>query len=146
MLVSDVLQNKGDDVVTTSPGTSIVDAARLFSSAHIGAAVVLEDNNSIVGLVSERDIVRYIAEAGHLALSANVDRVMTSPIKTCKPDDKIDRVMERMTRHRLRHFPVLAEGRLAGIISIGDVVKHRLEESDLEIGVLRDVAGAHVLP
>ena len=142
MLVSHILEKKGSDVVTTTPRTSIIDVARLFLSEHIGAAVVLEGNDSIVGLVNERDIVHYIAQAGPLLLSTTVDRIMTSPVKTCKPEDKIDRVMERMTRHRLRHFPVLDEGRLAGIVSIGDVVKHCLDENALEINVLRDVARA----
>ena len=140
MLVSHILEEKGDDVVTTTPGTSIIRVAQLFDSAHIGAAVVLEDGGTIVGLVSERDIAHHIARAGNEALLATVGEIMSTPVRTCKPDDKINSVMESMTRHRVRHLPVVADGDLAGIVSIGDVVKHCLDETTLEINVLRDAA------
>ena len=143
MLVSHILEKKGSDVVTTTPGTSIIRVARLFLSAHIGAAVVLDDGRTIVGLVSERDITHHIARARDEALIATAGEIMSTPVVTCKSDDKISDIMELMTRQRVRHLPVVSDGNLAGIVSIGDVVKHCLDENALEINVLRDVARAH---
>ena len=140
MLVSQILEEKGSDVVTTTPATPIIRIAKLFLSSHIGAAVVMEDGGKIAGLVSERDITHHIARAGDEALIATAGEIMATPVNTCKPDDDIKDIMEMMTRRRVRHLPVVADGTLAGIISIGDVVKHFLDETELEINVLRDVA------
>lgn len=140
MLVSHILEKKGSDVVTTTPGTSIIRIARLFLSAHIGAAVVLENGGAIVGLVTERDIAHHIARAGEEALTATAGEIMSTPVVTCKADDEINNIMGLMTRRRVRHLPVVADGNLAGIVSIGDVIKHCLDEAALEINVLRDAA------
>ena len=142
MLVSHILEKKGSDVVTTTPGTSIIRIAQLFFSSHIGATVVLEDGGAIVGLVTERDITHHIARTGNEALTATASEIMSTPVVTCKADDKINKIMELMTRRRVRHLPVVVNGNLAGIVSIGDVVKHCLDEAALEINVMRDAARA----
>ena len=146
MLVSYILEHKGRDVVTTTPGTSLIRVAQLFVTAHIGAAVVVDDGGTIVGLVSERDMAHHIARAEDDALGATAGDIMSTPVVTCKPDDDIKSVMELMTRRRVRHLPVVAYGALAGLVSIGDVVKHCLDESALEINVMRDAARARPLP
>ena len=145
MLVSEILKRKGDKVVTTSPSTSVFNIARQFKSLNIGSVVVLRDDGVIAGLVSERTIVRHLAADIDAPLKTPVSEIMTTAVTTCSLDDDIRQIMEWMTRRRIRHVPVVSRGRLRGIISIGDVVKHRLEESSLEINVLRDAAQAHSL-
>jgi len=146
MLVSDILARKGYDVVITRPHVSIVDVARLFRRKRIGSAVVLETDGGIAGLISERDIVDHIAEGGERVVTSMAGDVMSKNVVTCSPDSEIVSVMKTMTSHRVRHVPVLKQGELAGIVSIGDIVKYRLEENALEINVLRDVARAHTIP
>lgn len=145
MLVSEILTKKGDKVVTTSPSTSVVRIAQLFKSLNIGSVVVLGNDGAIAGLVSEKNIIHHIAADIDTPLKWPVSKIMTTAVTTCLPDDDIRQIMAWMTLRRIRHVPVVSEGRLCGIISIGDVVKHRLEESSLEINVLRDVARAHTL-
>lgn len=143
MTVRRILQRKGSEVVTARPDKPIAALAQLFTSQRIGAAVVVDDDGRILGLASERDIVHHFAECGEKGLASGVvAEIMTSPVQTCGPDDKLATVMEQMTRHRVRHLPVVEGGRLIGIVSIGDAIKHRLEETKLEIDVLRDAARA----
>lgn len=144
MRVSDILEKKGDMVVTIPAMTSVVGLARLLRARRIGAAVVVGEDQSMIGIVSERDIVNHIAREGG-DLQASVSDIMTAPVEICSPDDNVRHVMEVMTRKRVRHLPVIASGRLAGIVSIGDVVKHRLEDNKLEISVLRDAALARAV-
>ena len=143
MYVSGILKNKGNEVVTTSPDETVGATARLLNSKHIGAVIVCDASDAIVGMLSERDIVRGIAQHGEGALEGTVQKLMTSEVVTCRPTDTIAEVMKVMTHGRFRHLPVVEDDALKGMISIGDVVKHRLEETEMEAKVLRDyvVAG-----
>jgi CBS domain-containing protein len=138
MKVASILKAKGSAVATTPPRTSVATIARLLREQHIGAMVVSEDDATVLGIITERDIVHGLADRGAGLLDLPVSVVMTRTPQTCTPDDDIQTVMSRMTRYRVRHLPVLAGGRLAGIVSIGDIVKHRLDELEMETNVLRD--------
>ena len=143
MYVEDILKVKGADVITTAPGETVGATVRLLNVRRIGAALVRDGAGNLAGLVSERDIIRAIAVNGERALEMLVRDVMTSEVVTCRPTDTISEVMKVMTVRRFRHLPVVEDGELKGIISIGDVVKHRLEESEMETRVLRDYVIAH---
>ncbi|MEQ8697307.1 MAG: CBS domain-containing protein, partial [Bauldia litoralis] len=132
MLVSDILRRKGRDVVCAPPTQSVTEAARLMATKGIGSVLVLSDG-SIAGILSERDIVRGLSELGTACLAKPVAELMTRTVVTCSPQERIDRVMELMTDGRFRHVPVVEHGRLVGLVSIGDVVKHRLEEAQAEV-------------
>ncbi len=138
MKVSDILGSKGNAVATIRPEAKISTVVRRLKLEGIGAMVVSEDSVQVVGIISERDIVRGLAEDGADLLEKRVLDLMTSPVKTCTLDAKIKEIMAVMTRSRIRHLPVVEDSRLVGIISIGDVVKNRLEEVELEADVLRD--------
>src|SRR3989454_5028675 len=138
MKVASILKVKGTTVETTPPRTSIARSARLLRDKHIGALVVSEDGTGVLGITPERDIVHGLADRGPSLLDLPVSLVMTRTPVTCTPDDDIQTVMSQMTRLRLRHLPVVVGGRLQGIVSIGDVVKHRLDELATEANVLRD--------
>ncbi len=143
MYVEDILKVKGADVITTAPGETVGATVRLLNVRRIGAALVRDGAGNLAGLISERDIIRAIAVNGERALEMLVRDVMTSEVVTCRPTDTISEVMKVMTVRRFRHLPVVEDGELKGIISIGDVVKHRLEESEMETRVLRDYVIAH---
>ena len=132
MHVKQILQQKGHEVLTTSPDTSLHQAARLLKKHRVGALVVTDEDGSVKGIISERDIVNAIADHGEQAIELPVSQVMTRQVFTCRPQDTTDRLMEIMTHQRVRHLPVVQDGRLAGLISIGDVVKHRMEEIAFE--------------
>ena len=138
MKVASILKVKTSRVVTTPPSTSVATAARKLRDEHIGALVVSEDGAAVLGLITERDIIHGLADRGPSLLDLPVSGVMTRAPITCTPDDDIQIVMSRMTRFRVRHLPVVVGGTLHGIVSIGDVVKHRLDELELETGILRD--------
>jgi CBS domain-containing protein len=139
MTVSAILNVKGSHVETTVPETSVFSAAWTLKIKDIGALVVVsEDGTTILGMISERDLARGISEHGTDLQALPVSTLMTTPVLTCTPDERITAVMMRMTRHRVRHLPVVEAGRLVGIISIGDVVKFRLDELELEANVLRE--------
>jgi CBS domain-containing protein len=138
MRVSSILKAKGTHVETTRPDTTLFSVVWALKTKGIGALVVSEDGATPLGVVSERDIVRGLTEHGPQLLGLPVSRVMTSPVITCAPEDTVTALMARMTRRRIRHLPVLEGGRLRGIVSIGDVVKHRLDELELEANVLRE--------
>ena len=138
MKVSDILGTKGNAVATIRPETAISTVVRRLKLEGIGALVVSEDSVQVFGIISERDVVRGLAEEGADLMEKRVLDLMTSPVKTCGLDANIKDIMAIMTRSRIRHLPVVEEGRLVGIISIGDVVKNRLEEVELEADVLRD--------
>lgn len=138
MKVASILKVKGTSVATTPPDTSIATSARLLRDEHIGALVVSEDGAIVLGIITERDIVHGLADRGSSLLDLPVSLVMTRAPVRCTPDDDVHTVMSRMTRLRVRHLPVVVSGRLQGIVSIGDVVKHRLDELELEANVLRD--------
>ena len=137
MTIESILRQKGTDVATITPEASIKSAADWLHARNIGALVVTS-GNAMLGLVSEREIVHAFSRYGEAAASMHVKDVMRYGVTTVSPDDSVDRVMTLMTRHRARHMPVLRDGKLAGIVSIGDVVKHRLDDLELETKVLRD--------
>jgi CBS domain-containing protein len=141
MSIESILRRKGTDVTTIAPEASIKRAADWLRAKNIGALVVTS-GNEILGLISEREIVHAFSRYGETAGSMPVKEIMQYGVTTVSPDESVNRVMKLMTHHRVRHMPVLRGGKLAGIVSIGDVVKHRLEELELETNVLRDVYNA----
>lgn len=138
MKVADILRTKGSRVLTVSPDATLHDAARTLASSRVGALVVSTDGRRIAGMLSERDVVQAIASDGAPAMQQSVSSAMTTPVVTCVPDDRLIAVMAVMTTKRCRHIPVVVGGELQGIVSIGDVVKARLEDLELESQVLRD--------
>ena len=138
MNVREILSVKGKDVVTIEPNTNLAAAAKVLAERRIGAVVVTGPAGRIVGILSERDIVHVLAKHGIAALETPVAEAMTRKVATCSPSDTIGSIMEQMTAGKFRHVPVVEQGRLAGIISIGDVVKHRLKEMEQEQAALRD--------
>ncbi|PWR20462.1 CBS domain-containing protein [Zavarzinia compransoris] len=137
MTVESILKHKGGDVVTVRPEDSIEATASLLHSRRIGAVIVKDEAGAVVGVLSERDIVRGIAQGGAGALSRQVKELMSGNVVSCRLHDSIIEVMGRMTDRRIRHLPVIEDGRLVGMISIGDVVKRRIDEALLEADELR---------
>jgi CBS domain-containing protein len=137
MSIESILRRKGADVTTIGPEASIKTAADWLRAKNIGALVVTS-GNAVLGLVSEREIVHAFSRYGETIGSMPVKEIMQYGVTTVSPDESVSRVMNLMTRHRVRHIPVLRGGGLAGIISIGDVVKQRLDDLELETNVLRD--------
>jgi CBS domain-containing protein len=138
MTVSKIVSVKGRDVVTSQPHRTLQETAAVLAEKGIGAVVVTDAAGAIKGILSERDIVKAVAVGGPAALGDPVSRHMTAKVVTCVEADLIVEVMERMTRGRFRHMPVEQNGTLAGIVSIGDIVKHRLAETEAESQALRD--------
>jgi len=138
MTVKAILSRKGRDVVTIAPTANLSEAVKLLAERRIGAVVVTGADNRVAGILSERDIVRTFAERGAAALDDNVAAVMTRKVTTCAETDTVVAIMERMTAGKFRHVPVLDQGQLIGVISIGDVVKHRVEEIEGETNALRE--------
>jgi CBS domain-containing protein len=138
MTVSNILAAKGREVTTIEPGATMKSAMALLAEKRIGAVLVLGVDHRIVGILSERDIVRAIAERGAGALEEPVSRSMTRKVSTCTESETIASLMERMTEGKFRHLPVVDQGRLVGIISIGDVVKHRLQEMERDSAAMHD--------
>jgi CBS domain-containing protein len=132
MRISDVLRGKGGAVVTIPRDATVRDLLALLAEHHIGACVVSDDGESVDGIVSERDIVRALARRGAAVLSEPVSTIMTADVRTCEPAAVIDELVAVMTEGRFRHVPVVVDGKLAGIVSIGDVVKIRMLELDAE--------------
>ncbi len=138
MKVRDIIAGKTSSVATMRPEAAISTVVRRLKLEGIGALVVSEDEAQVLGIISERDVVRGLAEFGNELLEKRVFDLMTTPVKTCSPDANIKDIMAVMVRSRIRHLPVVDEGRMIGIISIGDVVKNRMEEVEMEADVLRD--------
>ncbi len=138
MYVAEILNTKGTGVIATSPTETVAVTARLLNYERIGAVIVRDAKDNVIGVVSERDIIRCIAVNGARALDMEVRELMTSEVVSCKPTDTISEVMRVMTTRRFRHLPVMEDATLKGMISIGDVVKYRLEETEMETRVLRD--------
>jgi CBS domain-containing protein len=138
MIVRSILAAKGGDVITIEPTATLAAAAQLLSARRIGAVVILGPGDRIAGILSERDIVRATAARGASALDEPVGQAMTREVATCAKDDTIDSLMQRMTDGKFRHLPVVEQGRLVGIVSIGDVVKQRLSEVEQESEAMRD--------
>jgi CBS domain-containing protein len=138
MTVRTILAAKGDEVVTIEPTALLSAAVRLLAERRIGALLVLGADHRIAGIVSERDIVRVLAARGAKVLDEPVGQVMTRKVVTCTESETVAGVMERMTAGKFRHVPVVEQNRLLGIVSIGDVVKHRLQQMEHESAALRD--------
>ena len=128
MRVNEVLRRKGGSVMTIAPDRSVREVLGLLAEHRIGALVVSVDGVRVDGIVSERDVVRRLHADGDRILDGAVSAIMTVDVHTCGPQDELDELMAVMTERRIRHLPVLVDGRLAGIVSIGDVVKHRIAE------------------
>jgi CBS domain-containing protein len=143
MKVDAMLNAKGRRIVTIHPSASIATAAHKLRLEKIGALVVSDDGDRLVGILSERDIVNGLVDFGPALLEREVSSIMTRTVRSTSPTADIGSVMAEMTRSRIRHLPVLDHGTLIGIISIGDVVKNRLEELEAEKNVLRDYVFAH---
>jgi CBS domain-containing protein len=141
MSIESILRRKGTEVTTIAPEASTKSAVDWLRAKNIGALVVAS-GNAVLGLISEREIVHAFSRYGETAASMLVKETMQYGVTTVSPDESVNRAMNLMTRHRVRHMPVLRGGNLAGIVSIGDVVKYRLEELELETNVLRDVYNA----
>lgn len=137
MTVSAILKVKGRDVATASSDKTLQDIAHLLTERGIGAVVITEEDGRVLGIVSERDIVRAVASRGAACLAAAAKDFMTSTVVGCSESDSIADLMGVMTDRRIRHLPVLAEGQLVGIISIGDVVKARIAEAELEAEAMK---------
>jgi CBS domain-containing protein len=137
MTVENILRQKGTDVVTITPEANIKNAADWLRAKNVGALLVM-NGDAIVGIISERDIVRAFSEYGATLLSMRVKDIMAHAQITVNPEDSLDHAMKLMTHYHVRHLPVIRDRKLAGIISIGDVVKHRLDDLQLEANVLRD--------
>jgi CBS domain-containing protein len=138
MTVSTILAEKGRNIVTIDPGATLADAAALLAGKRIGAAIVLGADRRLIGIISERDIVHALAAHGAAALDEQVSQTMTRKVETCNDSETICSIMERMTAGKFRHVPVTDQGRLVGIVSIGDVVKHRLHEMERESAAMHD--------
>jgi CBS domain-containing protein len=132
MRVADVLRNKGSEVFTVQPGTPVREFLEILVSRRIGACVLSPDGSTVVGMVSERDIATGLAARGAEILEAPVSDLATALVQTAAMDTTLDELMRMMTDKRIRHVPILVDGALAGLVSIGDVVKHRMDELEAE--------------
>jgi CBS domain-containing protein len=138
MNVEHILSDKGRHVVTVAPEATLMEVARTLSEKRIGAVVVSDSGAAVLGILSERDIVRAVATNGARALDEPVSRYMTAKVVTCTTGSAINDLMETMTTGKFRHVPILDNGRLIGIVSIGDIVKYRVAEIESESRALRD--------
>jgi len=141
MTVATILKEKGTEVVTAPAGTTVAEVAGLLNEHRIGAVVITGPDGSIEGIVSERDIVSGVARSGPQALGRPAGEVMTRTVHTCDPADSIYAIMNVMTEHRIRHLPVVVDGTLQGIVSIGDVVKQRIAEVEFEASEMKRYIG-----
>ncbi len=143
MLVEEVLKAKGRDIITMPQNASVAEAARLLKEKRIGAVVISDDGARVLGILSERDIVHALAEFAAAALEMRVSELMTQDVVTCAPGDSIVGLMARMSERRIRHLPVVKDGVLDGMVSIGDVVKSRIDEIEFEASAMRDFITGH---
>ncbi|AKT50273.1 CBS domain-containing protein [Arsenicicoccus sp. oral taxon 190] len=128
MKISDVVKSKGADVVTLRPDATVSELLRVLAEHNIGAVVVSDDGEAVSGIVSERDVVRHLGRAGAEILEQPVTHIMTAEVHTCSLGDEIEELAGAMTERRIRHVPVVEDGRLTAIVTIGDVVKHRISQ------------------
>ena len=136
-MISTILKNKGIEVVSVSPGDTVLSVARVLTERRIGAALVRDASGALLGIVSERDIVRGMAEQGQGTTQIPVERLMTRDLITVTPQTRVTEAMSLMTRRRIRHLPVLENGQLVGLVSIGDLVKRRIDEIEHEAAELK---------
>jgi CBS domain-containing protein len=138
MNVASILKLKGRAVSTVRPNATLLDVAKKLGSKKIGAIVVVGENGNVTGIISERDIIRAVAERGAPALSLMVSEVMTRNVVSCQDTSELDELMETMTKGRFRHLPVIEDDALVGIVSIGDVVKFHVAEVEMEVSAMRN--------
>jgi CBS domain-containing protein len=138
MNVATILNDKGRSIATVAHDATMVEAARLLQQHNVGALVVLGERSELVGILSERDIVRMIGKSGADCLNQPVSQFMSADVFTCAPSDTVNTLMSQMTERRVRHLPVVDDGKLAGIVSIGDVVKWRIVEAESRAQALRE--------
>jgi CBS domain-containing protein len=144
MLVSQIMKSKSDDGVVTSPPSLLIsEAAAILSEKRIGTLVISLDGKAPLGILSERDIVRQLVKEGAGCLTMSVDKLMTTKLVTCRRDDLAEKILEQMTEGRFRHMPVVEDGVLVGLISLGDVVKARLTELSMEKNALEGMIMGH---
>lgn len=143
MSIADVLRGKGHEIVTVRTSDTVLHAVRQLAEHRIGAVVVEDEWMHHAGIFSERDFVNAIARFGADTLSMPVSKLMSAPVITCRPSETVETAMAAMTNARIRHLPVQEAGHLVGIVSIGDLVKHRLDEKALEANVLLDITRFH---
>jgi CBS domain-containing protein len=141
MYLSAILDSKGSTVITSAPHRTLVETIALLTEKRIGAVAVVSGDGEVLGIISERDVIRALAERGEAALHDAVSKHMTARIVPASRDMTVDEAMGHMTNGRFRHMPVIENGRLAGMISIGDVVKHRLEDIEREKQSILDYIG-----
>ncbi|MEP1442866.1 MAG: CBS domain-containing protein [Hyphomicrobiales bacterium] len=137
MKLGELLNKKGRGTITVGPNDTLASVFATLAEKRIGALVVCDADDQVIGIISERDLVRSVAKDGERVLSWPVANVMTKEVITCSEDETVNDVMEKMTAGRFRHMPVVEEGKLSGVISIGDVVKHRIEEVEREAADIR---------
>jgi CBS domain-containing protein len=142
MLVSQILKSKGDAVFTVGPAETVGSAASLLHTRRVGAMVVLDDKDDVVGIVSERDVVRVVAEGGGEGLRRPISSCMSAEVVFADPSETVEQLLSRMTDRRIRHLPVCRGGRLVGIVSIGDLVKAKIAESEAEAQTLKNYIAA----
>ena len=142
MLVSQILKDKGDMVFTASPSETVSAVASELHARRVGAVVVVGGEGEVVGIVSERDIVRVVAEHGAGCLDSRIETCMTRDVIFATPGETVDSLLSRMTDRRIRHLPVVRDGRLAGIVSIGDLVEHKISEVEAEADGLKQYIAA----
>jgi len=140
VFISDVLGAKGSRVFTAYTTDPLITAVRKLAQHKIGALVVEDPRMHPIGIFSERDFINAVSQVGEAALGSEVQQWMSSPLVTCRPSDRIDAVLGVMTMRRIRHLPVMENGELRGIVSIGDLIKHRLDEKELEANVLLELS------
>jgi CBS domain-containing protein len=138
MTVQAILSVKGGNVISIDPTATLEAAVKILTDNRIGALLILGPDHRVVGILSERDIVRALAQRGAGALKEPLAQIMTRKVVTCGPSETVGTIMERMTTGKFRHVPVIEQDQVVGIISIGDVVKHRLHEMEKESAALRD--------
>ena len=141
MNVDQVIKKKGRDVATIAPKQPVSDAVKALAERNIGALIVINDQEELVGIISERDVIRCLAGRGNRMLKREIQEIMSRGVVTCGLNDTISHVMKIMTDRRMRHLPVLQDGRLVGMISIGDLVKHRVAEIEFETRFINDYVG-----
>ena len=132
LTIAAILGDKGDDIYTAAPHTTVMEVVAELTRLRVGALVVVDSSNEPVGIISERDIVNNVNHKGLAVFGGSVEDIMTLHPKTCAPDDKVGTLMKRMTEGRFRHMPVIENGKLCGLVSIGDIVRHRMMEIEYE--------------
>ncbi|CAN5233844.1 CBS domain-containing protein [soil metagenome] len=142
MLITQILRDKGDLVFTASPNETVAAAAALLHTRRVGAMVLVDEEGAVVGILSERDIVRVVAEQGERALAKPISGCMSTDVVFAAPTETVDALLGRMTDRKIRHLPVIKDGRLVGIVSIGDLVKSKISEIEQEAETLKSYIAA----